>query len=972
MRHGPARFPGAALWCLLGTLLLTGRASAAVITAGTPLELQNALNVAVGGDTIVLQAGVTYTGNFLLPVHAGAGYVTIRTSVADGMLPPPGTRIGPAAAPLLPKIRSANSTPALRTAAGAAYWRIQYVEFAANARGSGDIIQLGDGSAVQNTLAVVPQHLTLQSVYVHGDPLVGQKRGIALNSGDTTIADSYVSDIKGVGIDTQAIGGWNGPGPYHILNNYLEAAGEVVMLGGDDPKIPNLVPSDVEVRGNTLSRPVSWRDPILRGPTNVVAAPAAGTLPAGAYAYKVVARRPADSSSMASSAASTEVAVTLSDAGGVLVQWAAVPDATEYRVYGRTPGAPDRYWTVAAPALSFVDTGGTGTSGTPGAATVWIVKNLLELKNARRVQIDHNLLEHNWLQAQSGIAVVLTPRNQGGTCPWCVVEQVTFEYNIVRSVAAGVSILGWDNLHPSQQANTITIRHNEFSDVSRAWGGTGYFLYPMDNPRDVVVDHNTFISPDGYGVVNASGTPTTGFVFTNNVARHNSYGIIGSGYGVGASSIAYYFPGAVIAGNVFAGGKASLYPAGNLFPTTSDFEAQFVNYGAGDFALTPSSAWRNAGTDGADLGAALDSTDPAPLGIDASALAGGTAGQAYAGSLTAQGGTKPYAWSIASGALPAGLSLDSTSGAISGVPSSSGTTAFVARVVDAAGTRADQALSITIAQSVNHAPVATNATVQAVEETSVSITLTAADPDGDALVYAMDALPQHGVLSGTAPRLAYSGQVNFFGSDSFTFIVTDARGAASTGVVSINVANVNDLPVTASQSVTASQNTALAITLAAQDADGDSLTWAVGQPQHGSLSGTAPQLTYVPAAGFAGTDAFSFSVSDGAGTATGTVTITVAAAAAQPLAITTTSLADAKTGRGYSQTLAATGGVAPYRWSVSSGQLPTGMSLDTATGVLSGKPASAGMFAFAVQVADGSGQTDVQALTLKVIAVGKK
>ena len=54
----------------------------------------------------------------------------------------------------------------------------------------------------------------LDRVYIYGDPLVGQKRAIALNARDVTITNSTVRDIKTVGQDTQAIGGWNGPGPY--------------------------------------------------------------------------------------------------------------------------------------------------------------------------------------------------------------------------------------------------------------------------------------------------------------------------------------------------------------------------------------------------------------------------------------------------------------------------------------------------------------------------------------------------------------------------------------------------------------------------------------------------------------------------------------------------------------------------------------------------------------------------------------
>jgi hypothetical protein len=62
-----------------------------------------------------------------------------------------------------------------------------------------------------------------------------------------------------VGIEAQAIIGWNGPGPFHIINNYLEAAGENVMIGGADPGIPNLVPTDLEFRHNYLFKPLSWR-----------------------------------------------------------------------------------------------------------------------------------------------------------------------------------------------------------------------------------------------------------------------------------------------------------------------------------------------------------------------------------------------------------------------------------------------------------------------------------------------------------------------------------------------------------------------------------------------------------------------------------------------------------------------------------------------------------------------------------------
>lgn len=222
-------------------------------------SVQAALDAAAPGDTILLEAGATYVGNFVLPAKAGAKFITIRSSAPDAMLPPAGVRIGPSYSPYLPKLRSPSNVPALATAPGAHHYRLQFLEFQANANGAGNIINLGDGSAKQNTLAMVPYELVIDRVYIHGDVTLGQKRGIALNSASTTIINSYISEIKAVGQDSQAICGWNGPGPYRIDNNYLEAAGENVMFGGADPAIPNLVPSDITFTRNHLYKPWAWR-----------------------------------------------------------------------------------------------------------------------------------------------------------------------------------------------------------------------------------------------------------------------------------------------------------------------------------------------------------------------------------------------------------------------------------------------------------------------------------------------------------------------------------------------------------------------------------------------------------------------------------------------------------------------------------------------------------------------------------------
>ena len=245
-------------------------------------DLQAALNAAKPGDELRLAPDTTFSGNFVLPIIAGATSITVRTDLPDASLPGANQRVTPATAARFAKIVSPNTAAALRTAPGAHHWRLLCLEFPATKDGYGDIVQIGDGSSAQTQMAQVPYEIVLDRVYIHGDPLYGQKRGIALNARTVTVRNSYISDIKAVGADAQAIGGWNGPGPFSIENNYLEASGEVFLLGGADPAIPGLVSEDVSVRYNQMSRPMAWRDPIIATPAGGTATPAGGgSLPAG-------------------------------------------------------------------------------------------------------------------------------------------------------------------------------------------------------------------------------------------------------------------------------------------------------------------------------------------------------------------------------------------------------------------------------------------------------------------------------------------------------------------------------------------------------------------------------------------------------------------------------------------------------------------------------------------------------------------
>ena len=533
-------------------------------------DLQAALNAAQPGDELRLAANTTFSGNFVLPVTSGSSTITVRTDLPDSALPGTRQRITPATAAQFARIVSPNSAAALRTAPGAHHWRLMFLEFQANKNGFGEIIQLGDGSSAQSDLSQVPYQLVLDRVYIHGDRVQGQKRGVALNARSVVIRNSHISDIKAVGIDTQAIGGWNGPGPFTIENNYLEASGEVFLLGGADPPIPNLVSADVEIRYNHMTRPMSWRDAIVAPPTSVSAVgTSGGTLPAGVYAYRVVARHPSGAGTIANSAASAEVSAVASS-GAVRVTWTAVPDATEYQVYARNPSGATEYWTVTGP--SFVHTAPTGgRAGTPPTVgTKWQIKNIFELKNARRVRVEYNVLENNWLAAQAGYAILFTPRNQDGKCTWCIVEQVDFSHNVVRNVAAGFNITGYDNNYVSGQTNGIRIHDNYIYEVKTELGGAGWGFLLGDAVRDITIDRNT-IDFNGttllyvHGGTAANPRPITGFRYTNNASPHGLYGINGAEASTGTLTFQMYFPSMVMTGNWISGGNSSRYPAGNRF-----------------------------------------------------------------------------------------------------------------------------------------------------------------------------------------------------------------------------------------------------------------------------------------------------------------------------------------------------------------------------------------------------------------------
>lgn len=969
-----------------------GQSEAATIAVPAGGNLQAALNAAAPGDVITLTPGATYIGNFVLPVRpvtTPAAFITIRSAASDGQLPPDGVRITPQYAALLPKIRSANSTPALRTAPGAHHWRIMFVEFQANANGYGDILALGAGDSSQTLLSQVPYSLVLDRVYVHGDPVVGQKRGIALNSRDTTIVNSYIADIKTVGQDTQAIGGFNGPGNYLIENNYLEAATENFMLGGSDPPIVNLVTSNVIFRRNYLSKPLAWRNPIIAPPADVTAAAAigSGSLAAGTYSYKVVARIPAGQGNIARSAASVEAAATLpaGATGGVTISWTPVAGATEYYVYGRAAGAQNMYWKTTN--AFFTDSGSAGMAGTPGSATKWSVKNLFELKNAQDVLIEENLFENCWVADQTGYAIVFTPRNQNGGAPWAVVQRVTFRNNLIQHSAGAVNILGSDNLAPSMLTNNVTIRDNIFHDIGSPWGTGSTKAFLIGAGGDAIVfDHNTLATTAStvvsvYGGSVSSPTPVTNFRYTNNMSEHRNYGIFGDGLSFGMAAINAYFPGSTITRNVLAGGSASRYPAGNYFPSVTSWKSNFVDFASADYHLLPSSAYRAAGTDGADLGANVDAVLAGAaiavsgdnrgvsvanrIQILTTALPNGTVNVPYAQPIACSGGTPACAWQVVSATLPAGLSFDVSTGTLQGTPTRVETGMLQLTAFDPSmpANNATAAFNVTtdappFAVTMPLAPPAqVGSPYQLVPTVSGAVGSVSWTIVSGSLPSGLQLDPLSGVIAGMPIAWGSSAAV-VQALDSWQ----PTRIAAAPVTISVSPAPI---AVAAGPLPAATYREYYQALLHATGGTG-AFTWSLesGSLPAGVMMDANGVISGTPTA--VGTFASTITVKDAnwpSLSATATLTLTVnpppfTAALPPPPA--------ARVGFPFQMAGTSAGQIGTVSWVVASGALPTGLVLNTSAGTIAGTPTAAGLFSSVVQARDSWSSSRVVSIPLTI------
>ena len=224
--------------------------------------LQAHINAARLGDTIVIPAGSTCIGNYILKNKTtGSGWIIIQSSAADQL--PEQQRVTPAAASKLAKLIAPkvgnSSNPVFKTESYTHHYRLIGLEMTPDLLATWQSNAIVDLGSEESTTAAIPTDIIIDRCYVHGHQDWEGRRGIKINSRRTSIINSYISRIHQLGYDTQAVAGWNGPGPFKIVNNYLEAAGENLMFGGALPTVNGLIAADIEIRQNHIYKPFRWK-----------------------------------------------------------------------------------------------------------------------------------------------------------------------------------------------------------------------------------------------------------------------------------------------------------------------------------------------------------------------------------------------------------------------------------------------------------------------------------------------------------------------------------------------------------------------------------------------------------------------------------------------------------------------------------------------------------------------------------------
>ena len=568
---GPAELPIATV----ASSMADTPAPGSVINVNAGGDLQTALNNAVCGNTIELQAGATFSGVFNFPAKNcdNNNWIIVRTSAPDASLPPEGQRLTPCyagVASLVGRPQYTCSQPqnvlAKLVVSGLADGPVIFESGANHYRLLGLEITRPVGVKASPTLISVEQKGTAEYIvvdrsWVHGVAQDDTKTGFNLaGSSNVAVVDSYLNDFHctsktGACTDAHAVSGGTGDqqdGPYEIQDNFLEASGEAILFGGAGA---TTTPTDITINFNHFFKPLQW-----------------------------------------------------------------MPGNKPFQ---------------------------GGESGEP-----FIVKNHLELKNASRVLAQANLMEDVWGGfSQRGFAIVLTPINQPNIknqplCPICMVTDVTIRYTHVIHAGGGIVMATPLESHGESNHKYYAVAGTRWSihdlvldDISSEhYDGTGRLFYlanswPTNPLNTVTINHITgFADVTGGFMFTGNNRPNPemyAFVFTNNIITtglHPMWDAEGGHASCALSDIPVKivtscFKTFTFNYNALLGTSpefgSSTWPAGNFFGLSPNAEfTSFDEGNGGNYELPPGSPYKNAGSDGKDLGADIVGLNAALAGVE--------------------------------------------------------------------------------------------------------------------------------------------------------------------------------------------------------------------------------------------------------------------------------------------------------------------------------------------------------------------
>jgi hypothetical protein len=542
-----------------------------VIPVNTGGNLQSALNNASCGDVIQLQAGATFSGQFIVPAKNcdSNHWIIVRTSSPDSALPAEGQRATPcyagvASLPGRPQYLCVNPKNVMakvqiqtqgdgpfKFAPGANYYRFTGLELTRPAGTPGPAaLMVGQGTA---------DHIVVDRSWLHGAPQDETHLGVNL-SGMTNVAvvDSYFSDfhcisITGACTDAHAVAGGvsnTQDGPFKIQDNFLEASTEGIMFGGGPA---TLTPTDITITGNHFWKPWQW----MPGNPNFIGGPNGKPF--------VVKNH-----------------LELKNAVRVLVE----ANLMENNWGGFSQHG---YGILLTPKNQHVASGG----------------DVCPLCQVTDVTIRYSQVSH----AGGGIGMATSLSGNGidgapalAAARWSIHDAVLDDIS-TKYVGSGEAFQV-SNSWPTHPLNTITINHvTAFPDP------TGHLM--------------------SMGNVKYTTAPMYGFVFTNNMVVTSRYPVWNTG---GSNSCAYYdvpitsiskcFATVTFSNNALVATPQefppSTWPSNNLFPVTID-DVLFVNYNngnGGNYELQSNSPYKNKGTDGKDLGADIVGLNAALAGVE--------------------------------------------------------------------------------------------------------------------------------------------------------------------------------------------------------------------------------------------------------------------------------------------------------------------------------------------------------------------